>query len=206
VATGGALSRRAAVQVELGARVVLLTTFDAHTRTIAHQDTDVADAVAQARALAAPLLGVPLPRGGDIEGGGGGYIETVRGALARVREDAAASGGELAGLAFGDLHLAHVRAWRESARIQRRGEALLFPLWQRSQEDMLRELEAAGVPCVVSSVSDGAHGAIAVGERFGCALWQRARAAGIDGFGENGEFHTLARIWDAPSHAPGASR
>ena len=175
------------VQVEVGTHVVLLTTFDTETRQIAHQDTTIADALAQAQALEAPLMGVPLPRGGDRDGAPGGYIEVVQAALAMIRGNVQPLGGTLAGLAFGDLHLMHVRAWREAAGLQSGSEQLIFPLWKRCEEDMLSELEACGVPCVVSSVAEEGEGVVQVGERFSRELWQRARAAGRDGFGENGE-------------------
>jgi hypothetical protein len=40
-----------------------------------------------------------------------------------------------------------------------------------------------------------------VGETFNREVWTRAREAGKDGFGENGEFHTLAKVWEAPGAA-----
>lgn len=92
----------------------------------------------------------------------------------------------------------HVRTWREAARLQSAEEELIFPLWKRSEEDMMKEIESCGVPCVVSSVADEGKGVVFVGERFNRELWERARKAGKDGFGENGEFHTLARVWEGP--------
>ena len=81
----------------------------------------------------------------------------------------------------------HVRAWREAASLQKETEQLIFPLWKRCEEDMISELEACGVPCMVSSVAEEGKGVVEVGERFTRELWLRARAAGRDGFGENGE-------------------
>lgn len=190
---------------------MLLTTYDANTHIIAHQETLIDDAVRQARALAVPLLGVPLPRGGDAapDVAAGGYIQTVHRALEHIRRTfscdapgaaaaagSVATGAKITGLAFGDLHLLHVRLWREAARMQGTGEELLFPLWERDYEDMIQELEGCGVPCVVSAVTEEALGCVSLGERFGRALWERALAAGVDGFGENGEFHTLAQAWE----------
>lgn len=201
------------MQVPRGAIVVLLTTYDANTHVIAHQETYIDDAVRQARALAVPLLGVPLARGHVPAPGAvaGGYIQTVHRALEHIRRTfscdapdatavpgSVATGAKITGLAFGDLHLRHVRLWREAARLQGAGEELLFPLWEREYEDMIQELEGCGVPCVVSAVTEEALGCVSVGERFGRVLWQRALAAGVDGFGENGEFHTLAQAWEKP--------
>lgn len=205
--------QRPRVQVPRGALIVLLTTFDANTRVIAHQETSIEDAVRQARALGIPLLGVPLPRGGDAAPGAapGGYIQTIHRALEHIRTtfsaaaaDAAPVRGKVIGLAFGDLHLAHVRLWRETARLQGDGEELIFPLWLRPHEDMLEELLGCGVPCVVSAVEAEALGTVAVGDRFTRALWERVTTAGVDGFGEDGEFHTLARVWEKEEAAAAA--
>jgi hypothetical protein len=38
----------------------------------------------------------------------------------------------------------------------------------------------------------------AVGDEYDERLCARLQAAGLDGFGENGELHTLARVWEAP--------
>jgi hypothetical protein len=34
-----------------------------------------------------------------------------------------------------------------------------------------------------------------VGDEFGPDLRRRLESAGLDGFGENGEIHTLAEVW-----------
>ena len=96
---------------------------------IAHHDTTIADTLAQAQALGAPLMGFPLPRGGDRAGAGGWNIEVVQSALLMIRSDIQPLGGLLAGLAFADLHLMHVKAWREAASLQKETEQLIFPLW-----------------------------------------------------------------------------
>jgi diphthamide synthase (EF-2-diphthine--ammonia ligase) len=184
--------------VEVGTQIVLVTTFDAESREIAHQDTKVSDAVAQAQALETPLMGVPLPRGGDKDERRGGYIEVVQSALELIRNEVARREGSLIGLAFGDLHLMHVRTWREAARLQKESEQLIFPLWKRSEEDMIAELESCSVPCIVSSVAEEGKGLVEVGEPYTREVWKRVRQAGKDGFGENGEFHTLAKVWEAP--------
>jgi diphthamide synthase (EF-2-diphthine--ammonia ligase) len=185
--------------VATGPPIILLTTFDASSRRIAHQETHIEDAVAQAVSLGVPLLGVPLHRGGPE------YGDVIRNALAVVRAaavDAPAATSTVQQqpltLAFGDLHLAHVRAWRESAALHDgcAGDALVFPLWKVPYEKLLTELEASGVRVVVSAVAagGGGEGVVEVGEPFTRELCNRATAAGIDGFGEGGEFHTLVSL------------
>ena len=213
---GGACSTNSDIDSVLSldidpARVVLLTTFDATSRMIAHQETQIADAVAQARALCAPLLGVPLHRGGPE------YSAIIRDALEFVRSELIQQSVQDAGsrrgggngvvegphhfpltLAFGDLHLGHVRQWREAAQLHSNahGDALAFPLWNVPYETLLRELRESGVSAEVSAVTESGAGIVETGETFDEAVYSRALAAGIDGFGENGEFHTLVRVAD----------
>ena len=78
-----------------GARpVVLLTTFDAASRTIAHHELRVELVIRQAEHLDLPLLGVPLYPGHAFE--------------TRIAE-AAAKTPAIARFAFHDLHLEHIR-------------------------------------------------------------------------------------------------
>lgn len=176
-----ALRREAAT-----AEPVLLTTFDALHRQVAHQEIGIAQVVRQAEALGLPLVGVPLHPGRD-------YLEQVEEGLALIPS--------IGRLVFGDLHLEHVREWRETqigpiARAM--GATLHYPLWGADYDSLLDDLEASGVPCEVCAVPDEQASGVSVGERFGRALTERL-PAGVDRFGECGEFHTLARIWDAPA-------
>jgi ATP-binding cassette subfamily B (MDR/TAP) protein 1 len=107
-------------------------------------------------------------------------------------------------LVFGDLHLAEIRTWREQELgplAERRGACLHFPLWHADYEALLDDLEASGVPCVVSAVLDSSSTGISVGQRFDRTL-TLGLPPGVDAFGETGDFHTLARVWDAPELSP----
>jgi diphthamide synthase (EF-2-diphthine--ammonia ligase) len=164
-----------------GRRVVLLTTFDAGSRIIAHQEVPVARVVAQARALRVPLLGVPLRRGGD-------YLGTLSDGLARLAERA-----ELHELVFGDLHLSEIRAWREAQigpLAAAHGATLSFPLWGQPYDALAAVLADAGVRVRVSAAPDEARIApLAVGDPWSADAAE-ALPADVDRFGENGEFHT----------------
>ncbi len=167
-----------------GARpVVLLTTFDAASRTIAHQELRVDLVIRQAEHLQAPLLGVPLHPGLAYE--------------ARIAE-AVASIPAIARFVFGDLHLEHIREWRTGAfreLAESRGASLHFPIWQVPYEALMADLEASGIVCEVSAVTDAALGALVPGQRFDRQVMSRL-PDGVDRFGENGEFHTLAKVWE----------
>ena len=163
--------------------IILLTTFDASERRVAHQDVDIASIVRQAEHLGLPLLGVPLDRAS-----GEAYADSIRSGLDAIRRHVA-----IERLCFGDLHLEHIRGWREEA-LSSLGADLHFPLWHADYEELSADLRASGVPCDVSATTVDA---VAVGERFG----DFETPHGLDAFGERGEFHTLARVWEVPRRA-----
>ena len=163
--------------------VVLLTTFDAASRMIAHQELRVELVVRQAGHLKAPLLGVPLHPGHAYE--------------ARIAE-AAAMVPAITRFVFGDLHLEHILEWRRGAFRElaaTRGASLHFPIWHVPYEELMADLEASGIVCEVSAVTDAARGALTPGQRFDREAMSRL-PEGVDRFGENGEFHTLAKVWE----------
>ena len=162
--------------------LVLLTTFDASTRIVAHQELDIDLVTLQAEHMGVPLLGVPLHPGQAYE--------------ARIAE-AARMVPSIARFVFGDLHLEHVRYWRVEAfreLADELGASLHFPLWGAPYEALMDDLEASGAVCEVSAVTEEARGVVCVGQRFDRAL-MTALPEGVDRFGENGEFHTLVKVW-----------
>ncbi|KAG1677228.1 hypothetical protein FOA52_013427 [Chlamydomonas sp. UWO 241] len=173
-------------------RVVLLNTFAAATRIVAHQEVKASDIARQATHLDIALVGCPLHPGGT-------YVERIKAALAVV------SGvSHVAGLACGDLHLQHIRAWREETlRGALDGLSIEYPVWSNepgsNYPELAADLQASGVPCLVSAVADARARdvvGIAVGDAYGPELADKLRGAGLDAFGEDGELHTLACVWD----------
>lgn len=161
--------------------VVLLTTYDETTRRVAHQGVYIDDIITQARVMQTPLLGVPV--------GGAEYITIVHKAMKRLRDH----GIDIERVVFGDLHLAHIRNWRDS-HLANLGTSLYYPLWNVSYADLLDELTQSSAIITVSSVDDRASDAgIRVGDRFDKEFISRLPRY-IDQFGENGEFHTLVHI------------
>ena len=161
---------------ETDEHIVLLTTFDAVTREIAHQDLHIDTVIAQANQLGLPLIGVPLHPQQE-------YMTSLLAAFDLVPNCSA--------LSFGDLHLRHIRQWREqvfAAHPRTREFELLFPLWDVGHESLLQALDEAGVVCEISAVCDSDLD-IRVGDVFGRELIARL-PAGVDAFGEHGEFHT----------------
>ena len=173
--------------------VALLTTFDAASRTIAHQELQVELVIRQAEHLQVPLLGVPLHPGLTYE--------------ARIAE-AVASIPAIARFVFGDLHLEHIREWRTGAfreLAESCGASLHFPIWQVPYQVLMADLEASGIVCEVSAVTDAALGALVPGQRFDREAMMRL-PDGVDRFGENGEFHTLAKVWRVATSRPAGGK
>lgn len=167
--------------------IVLLTTFDARSRIIAHQEFAIDVVVEQAAHLGVPLIGVPLHTGAD-------YVEQIVFALNLVPS--------CRRLCFGDLHLSHIREWREQAFADHphtAGMELVFPLWNTDYRALLADLQASGATSIISSVAPDLS-QIVVGDVFDAALQARLPDH-VDPFGENGEFHTRIAWTPSPPRA-----
>jgi diphthamide synthase (EF-2-diphthine--ammonia ligase) len=97
-------------------------------------------------------------------------------------------------MAFGDLFLEDIRAYRE-AQLAGTGLETLFPLWGRDTTELAREMMGAGLRAHVACIDPGKLPLEAVGKPWDEA-WLGALPAGIDPCGENGEFHTF--VHDGP--------
>ncbi len=119
------------------------------------------------------------------------YEATVATAMRALRADGVTR------VAFGDLHLADVRTYRE-AQLDALGTEAVFPLWGRDtarlMAEFLREGHRAIVVCVDTEQLDGSYCGRDVNERFLADL-----PAGVDPAGENGEYHTF--VFDSPLFA-----
>ncbi|KAL7495069.1 hypothetical protein ACHAWT_005571 [Skeletonema menzelii] len=164
--------------------LILLTTYDFETKVIAHQDVHIDTVCRQARHLEIPLLGIPLHRGSGEE-----YLSRIEKGLDAVRS--AIPDVKQLTLVFGDLHLEHIRQWREKELSK---YSLEYPLWNVPYTELIDDLESSEVNVVVSASNQNGIG---VGTTFSRTLWQDATKMGIDGFGEEGEFHSVAEVWTA---------
>ena len=163
--------------------IVLLTTFDATTRIIAHQEVHNSNVAKQATALNVPLVGVPMHRGTSET-----YVDRVRKGIDVIASTVGKNKDIV--LAFGDLHLSHIKEWRDDAL---GGYPLEYPCWKRPYATLLDDLEASGVQCIVSASTTDV---VKEGDVFGRELYKLALEHGVDAFGEEGEFHTLAQVWE----------
>lgn len=136
----------------------------------------------QARLLGVPLVEVAIEAGADNVA----YERAHAAALARARN----RWPGIRHVAFGDLFLEDVRAWRE-ARLARADWAGVFPLWGESTRRVAAQFLQRGHRAVVCCVDTQQADAMFCGREFDQAMLD-ALPATVDPCGENGEFHTLA--------------
>ena len=96
---------------------------------------------AQAEGAGLPLIAVPLPDPCSDE--------EYRAAMAKGLDEARDMGVEA--IAFGDLFLTDVRAYRE-AQLDGTGFVSLFPLWERPTAALAEEMIEAGLGAVLTCV------------------------------------------------------
>ena len=156
----------------------LLTTLDA--AGVAMHRTPRALLQAQAAAVDLPLHAVELPQPcPNAE-----YERAMGAALARARQEGVQE------VAFGDLFLADLRAWRERT-MQPTGIGCAFPLWGRDTRALAREMLAAGLQARVTCGDTSKLPAAWAGRAFDAALLAELPHGGDPG-GENGELPTFA--------------
>ncbi|MDY3552509.1 ATP-binding protein [Gemmata sp. JC717] len=145
----------------------------------------------QAEAAGLPLWTVPLPWPCSNDQ----YESRMRGLVERAR----AAG--VCGLAFGDLFLADVRAYRER-QLAGSGIEPLFPLWGAPADTpaLAREMIGAGLRATLACVDPKQLAPQFVGWEFDTRLLAEL-PPGADPCGENGEFHTFCHagpMFDRP--------
>jgi uncharacterized protein (TIGR00290 family) len=179
-----------ALREELGVEpVALLTTITEDYDRISMHAVRSELLRAQARATGIGLVEIPIPAGCV----NATYEERMALALAAPPLD------RVPAIAFGDLFLEDVRAYREE-RLAGAGRSALFPLWRRDTAALAREFIDAGFEATLVSVDPAQLDPGFVGRRFDEQLLADL-PAGVDPCGENGEFHTFVHagpIFEAP--------
>jgi uncharacterized protein (TIGR00290 family) len=140
---------------------------------------------AQAEALGLPLHEVFIPAAASNDA----YEAAMAEGLALHR----AEGVET--VAFGDLFLADIRAYRDRMMAQN-GMSAVYPVWGRDTRWFLLDFIAAGFKAVIVCVDLARLDASFAGRVLDEALLADL-PPGVDPCGENGEFHTF--VFDGPN-------
>lgn len=134
----------------------------------------------QARSAALPLLEVALPWPCPNER----YEAAFLAGLAQARET-----WGITHVAFGDLFLEDIRAYRERL-LSGSGLEPVFPLWHQPTGELLDLMLAAGVRATIVCLDPAQLDRRFAGRELDLALAAEL-PAGVDRCGERGEFHTF---------------
>jgi uncharacterized protein (TIGR00290 family) len=157
----------------------LVATVSESDRCVALHGTPAPVLRRQAELLGLPLTEIELPDGCDNET----YRARIADGLAPLRSRG------LTHLAFGDLFLEDIRAFRE-AQAEGLGVEVLFPLWGDDTAALADEMISSGIEAIVCGLDTAVLDESELGSAFDAEFVGRL-PAGCDPCGENGEFHTL---------------
>lgn len=156
----------------------LLTTLNAAFDRVAMHSTRRAIVEQQAQAAGLPLVTVPLP----WPCSNADYERIMQGVCRTAIEKGVSA------IAFGDLFLEDIRAYRER-QLQGTGLEPVFPLWQIPTRPLAEDMIAGGLRAKLVCVDPKKLAPDFAGRDFDRQLLADL-PAGVDPCGENGEFHT----------------
>jgi uncharacterized protein (TIGR00290 family) len=165
--------------------VVLLTTVTEDYGRVSMHGVRRELLLAQAEAARVPLVEVGIPAACPNEV----YERRMAEALA------AAPLRDVRAMAFADLFLADIRAYREQ-KLAGAGWTAAFPLWGRDTRELAHEFVEAGFEAVLVCVDPAQLDPSFAGRPFDASLLADLPAS-VDPCGENGEFHTFVHAGPA---------
>ncbi len=168
-------------------RALITTVTDAYARVSMHGVRRELVA-GQAKAAGIALVEIEIPVGATNER----YEQRMAAAFASE------SLRGISAVAFGDLFLADIRAYRE-ARLGAAGIDAVFPLWRRDTARLAREFIAAGFRATLVCVDPRQLDPSFAGRAFDMDLLDDLPGH-VDPCGENGEFHTFVHAGPILEH------
>jgi len=173
------LSERPGIRI-----AALFTTFNRAADRVAMHAVRRSLVNAQAARIGVPLWQAELPWPcSNTE-----YEEIMRGIWRRAKSSG------IDAVAFGDLFLQDIRAYREK-QMEGAGLEPLFALWELPTRQLATGMIAAGMKARITCVDPRKLDRSFAGSEFDLAFLQRLPST-VDPCGENGEFHTF--VYDAP--------
>jgi uncharacterized protein (TIGR00290 family) len=157
----------------------LMTTFNAAFDRVAMHSTRRNLVEMQVEAAGLPLIAAPIPWPCSNE--------DYELAMKQVCDKALAEG--IYAIAFGDLFLTDVRAYRER-QLKDTGLQPLFPLWGLPTKALAQEMISTGLRAKLVCVDPRQISANFIGRDFDHKFLSEI-PAGVDPCGENGEFHSF---------------
>jgi uncharacterized protein (TIGR00290 family) len=170
--------------------IALMTSVSEEFLRISHHGVREVLLEQQAQAIGIPLEKIYLPSTNGQPCGNDVYEQIMADVMAKFYDRGVRT------VAFGDLFLEDLRAWRE-ANLAKAGMRGLFPLWKRDTAQFAREVIASGFKAYLSC-AEGKVGPGFVGRPYDLSLLHDL-PAGIDPCGEYGEFHSF--VYDGPVFA-----
>jgi uncharacterized protein (TIGR00290 family) len=164
--------------------VALITTFNEAFDRVAMHAVRSELVELQAKSAGLPLWKVPLPWPCSNEE----YEARMRGVCGRALREGVEA------IAFGDLFLADIRAYRER-QLAGTGLEPLFPVWQIPTRELAVSMIAAGLRARITCVDPKKLPREFAGREFDTAFLNDLPPA-VDPCGENGEFHSF--VYDGP--------
>jgi uncharacterized protein (TIGR00290 family) len=164
--------------------VGLLTTLNTEFDRVAMHGTRRSILEAQATAAGLPLWTIPLPWPCSNEI----YEERMLDACRRATD------ANVDAVAFGDLFLRDIRAYRE-AQLKPTGLEPLFPLWEIPTHILAEQMIKCGIRAKIVCVDSRQLDPTFAGRDFDADLL-RSLPPSVDPCGENGEFHSC--VYDGP--------
>jgi uncharacterized protein (TIGR00290 family) len=162
----------------------LITTINSAFDRVAMHGTRRELVELQAEAAGVPLIKAPLPwpcSNADYEA-----------AMKKVCDRALAE--DVTAMAFGDLFLADIRAYREN-QLQGTGLHPLFPLWKKPTAQLARQMIEGGLRARLVCVDPKQLDPKFAGREFDLQFLSELPQQ-VDPCGENGEFHSF--VYDGP--------
>ena len=161
--------------------VGLLTTFnEAFDRVAMHAvRSELVEAQAQAVGLGLSRVQIPWPCSNKE------YEQAMADALNRAKQEQGVTH-----VAFGDLYLEDIRAYREE-KLQGTGITPIFPIWHQPTDRLSREMVQSGLRAIITCIDPKKLSSDFVGRTYDETFLDDLPDE-IDPCGENGEFHSYA--------------